>query len=221
MVDLTIAKDRKTKIFGLKYEPYFVQEDLNYLDSIPELFTKEVKPVSGNGQFSSRNGKVLMKAIDKIKPKNVLEIGVARHTHYQNSSTNIFIENKPDDCFYFGVDLDMAVKMQYEAVRPNVHLLGHNSADTEIVMDRIPPFNPDFKEFDIIFIDGFHSIEMMVNDWRYVEYLKVGGKVLIHDTNFHPCKFIYEAIDREYFKVEKFFTHRDDDNGLIVAERLK
>jgi len=44
----------------------------------------------------------------------------------------------------------------------------------------------DLDTIDFLFIDGWHSVNQRLADWRYVERLSPGGVVVMHDTNVHP-----------------------------------
>ncbi len=209
-----------TDLFGLKSQPSFKDKTLNVLDSIPELFDKEIQGITGNGQFSDRNGRLLRKLMKSEKHRYILEIGVARSDKYKNSSTQILIDEKDSTKdVYFGVDFYIHGKMSYEGFQHNTHIIGANSDENyDLIMRRI---NETTNYLDLILIDGDHSINGFAADWKYVRHLVVGGYVIMHDTNFHPCRYFYDSIDENMFEKKKYFTHRNDDFGMVVCKRIK
>ena len=75
-------------------------------------------------------------------------------------------------------------------------------------------------KLSILFIDGWHSLNAVINDWQYVDMLSDNGIVVFHDTNYHPGPTIFvEAIDGKMFRVEKYFESQDD-YGVSVAYRI-
>ncbi len=69
----------------------------------------------------------------------------------------------------------------------------------------------NIKEIDFLFIDGWHSINMVINDWLYTEKLSKNGIVGFHDTNRHPGPFyVFEAIDENLYYKYKYFEELED-----------
>jgi len=38
------------------------------------------------------------------------------------------------------------------------------------------------KEFDFIFLDGYHEYDDVNNDYKWIKFLKKGGYIVFHDT---------------------------------------
>ena len=72
---------------------------------------------------------------------------------------------------------------------------------------------------DFLFVDGWHSVNQVVDELFYVDMLKVGGIVGYHDTNFHPGpKKIVDALNPEVFDVRQHCT-LPTDFGISFATR--
>ena len=67
------------------------------------------------------------------------------------------------------------------------------------------------ETIDLLFIDGWHSVNQCLADWRYTERLSPKGIVVMHDTNEHPGPFVvFEAIDETIFDKRKYCTEGAD-----------
>ena len=204
----------ETSIYGLKYLPSFSQ-DLDVLDVLESEIPSSMLTTGGNGQFSVRNGRLLRRLLrTRQSIKCIVEIGIARK--YEESSTHILCSCKNQDTDYIGFDLDLAGKMDYAALYPNCVYFAENSSNIQGVLEKIK--DKGHECIDILLIDGDHSIKMMANDWKYAEYVRSGGLVLIHDSNYHPGpKYVFDAIDERLFKKKKYFLNRNDDWGFAVC----
>ena len=74
--------------------------------------------------------------------------------------------------------------------------------------------------FDFIFIDGWHSVNHVLKEWRFVEYLSDFGIVAIHDTNYHPGprKFI-KVLNPERYIIDKTCTEGKDWGISFIKKR--
>jgi cephalosporin hydroxylase len=207
---------------GLKYFSDITPEFKNEADYIPELVDAPVfvDPKDGNGQFSLRNGEILKFCLSAIEqPKAILEIGISRMKTFVNSSTHTIFDNKPTECFYFGVDLMISDVIEFETYQKNVFLYGFNSVtENHLVVEKI---KEKVEFLDLIHIDGNHSIESCFGDWNYTKLLRKGGYVVIHDSNNHPGPhFIFDAVDEEKYEKTRYFQDRYDDCGISVYKKL-
>ena len=76
------------------------------------------------------------------------------------------------------------------------------------------------SELDLIMIDGWHSVNMCINDWQYTEKLSATGVVVLHDINFHPGPVVlFDAIADNLFEKEKFGVG-EADWGIATAIRI-
>lgn len=75
------------------------------------------------------------------------------------------------------------------------------------------------QNIDFLFIDGLHSINQVVSDWKYTEKLSDIGIVGMHDTNAHPGPYcVYDAIDETIFRKKKYCPN--NDWGIAFAEKI-
>ncbi len=74
-------------------------------------------------------------------------------------------------------------------------------------------------ERDFVFIDGWHSINQILQDWEYTKLLAPGGVVGIHDTTGHPGPwFLINNLNPSRWQVEPNLC--PDDYGLGYCRRL-
>ena len=150
-------------------------------------------------EFSRCNQQELLRVMNTIKPKAILEIGVSRLStnRYENTSTSVFLYSKTPDCIYIGVDVEDKSFLTGE----NVYTLQTDSANIEEVIDFSK--SKGVTGFDVIFLDGWHSINQVMKEWEYRHHLNLGGVIGLHDTNRHPGpKYLLEQIDGNW-RVEK------------------
>jgi hypothetical protein len=207
---------RPTTIFGLKYEPSIAPKYSDAADSIPEMYALiSPEPVS---HFTDLDQNVLRDA--SLGAKVIVEIGVhAPHGEPHLSSTQVLNYNKDPDAVYIGLDKDMN-ELKHRTVMgmaANVHLILGDSRDRYKVYSVMDGLGLD--TIDCLFIDGYHSVDQVINDWRYVERLSPDGVVAMHDTNVHPGPVtIYDAIDEKYFDKRKYGGGQRDW-GISVFRR--
>lgn len=208
---------KESNVYGLKYLPTLEPHISDALDFIPGTLEKiNVPKDSGNGQFSKEDGEITLQEFNKVTPmKCIVEIGVA--TNFPGSSTEIFMSQKLDDCHYFGIDINWSGKEHHEQYKPNIHIVGMNSKDDrEKIIEKLKEFG--CEQIDVLMIDGDHSLNFMINDWKYVELVRSGGLILIHDLNVHPGPhLVWDSIDEEMFEKKKYFCDVDNDFGLGVV----
>ncbi len=212
-----------TDIFGLKFRPSvgdsFDALDWSNLGNVNgQVVDMNYKHEQIKVEFSDNNKKALLEVMSKLqtesKLNSIIEIGVNRSGEV--SSTVCMLGNKPKETKYFGIDLMEHNLSNVRNHEQNVFCLATNSSNFNEIMNFCRGHGVD--KFDLVLIDGYHSINQVMDDWRLVQHLNVGGYVVMHDTNYHPGPFcVYEAIDEEYFEKVKHFTDLDLDWGIAVA----
>lgn len=210
----------ESHIRGLKFIPKLLYEESNDQDFLtfvpPHLKDVKISSLRGDEpEFSKCNAKHLKTKIQSLGRdcKCVLEIGV--HRNGDSSSTNVILDTIPDHCVYIGIDLDDKSYMHDPAM--DIHMIQGDSSDQEAVYTLMQKL--DIYNFDFIFIDGNHSLNQVIKDWRYVERLAPHGIVGLHDTNYHiGPKLLLEAIDEKQFLVEKYCEF-DNDWGISFASK--
>lgn len=145
----------------------------------------------------------------------IFEIGVCRNA--EGSFTHVFLNHKRDETIFFGVDIDD--KSFLDDPASNIFTVRANSHQQELVRGKLRELgNP---KVDLLFIDGWHSVNTMVNDWKYADLLADDGAVVIHDTNCHPGPVcVFDAVDERLFLKQKFFT-READWGMAVCRKIR
>lgn len=145
--------------------------------------------------------------------KCIVEIGVDRDRD-GNTITKHILQHKLNDTIYLGVDVND--KSRLNDPNRNVHTICVDSKDRQAVMDKLTELG--IESIDLLFIDGDHSINGVVNDWQYVERVSLHGIVLMHDIEGNPGPMcVFDAIDPELF--EKQMLCMEGDYGLGKLRR--
>lgn len=135
----------------------------------------------------------------KVKDcKAILEIGVENNPQ-SRTSTSVFLGNKKDSTFYFGVDIDDRAYLRNES--KNIHTIQTRSENIDEVMAYLN--SKGVTEIDFLFIDGWHSINQVIKEFEYTKWLSPKGIVGFHDINHHPGPkyFLEQVIDRSVWEV--------------------
>jgi cephalosporin hydroxylase len=202
-----------TDIYGLKYRPSVephISNDTDWLGApTPE------PPL----HFTPLNHEALTYAYNKLSspPKLIVEIGVNRSESYEVSSTSTLLKLKPRECMYIGIDLnDKSIINNFEN---NVFTLRGDSANYEMLYKLMEWHGQE--QIDFMFVDGWHSVNQVIAEWKYWERMIPGGVMAFHDTNYHPGPTVLlDAIDTDIFSVE-WFGRGEADWGVGVVQRVK
>jgi predicted O-methyltransferase YrrM len=148
----------------------------------------------------------------------ILEIGISRNG--TESFTNVLLENKNKETVYIGIDIDD--KNYLNDVDKNVYTIRNSSSNIHeninFINDIFDKCNVQRRQFDFIFIDGWHSINQCLIDWEYTSILGENGIVGLHDTAYHPGpKAFMKAISRNIWTVEDNVIETKDDWGIGFA----
>lgn len=140
----------------------------------------------------------LLEQFNKIRNncKAILEIGIGRNA--EESFAYVFFKNKKKDTVYIGLDIDDRSFLRDSD--NNIHTIQNNSS---YYFENVEIFKSiGVQKFDFIFIDGWHSINQVLQDWEYTNLLNDGGIVGFHDTSCHPGpnNFI-QALDKNKWEV--------------------
>lgn len=176
----------------------------------------------GGIEFTQNNKNILSQIMDSLFQEkeeiNILEIGVGRSGI--NSSTEFIVNKKRINDKYIGIDIANHQLQHYNDSTKKQFVLCTDSSNTESILSFSQ--SKEISNFDIIMIDGWHSINQVLKEWKLVEYLNIGGYVIMHDSNYHPGPYcVYEAIDKMYFDKSKYLTDVKDDPGICSAKRIK
>ena len=179
--------------------------DKDWINTFPNPFE-----LVGNKEFSMCNQAALTEEFLKVKDqtKVIVEIGVSRLTNiqsYEQTSTSIFLNYKNPETIYLGIDIDDKSFLK----GPNVHTLQAKSEDYTTVLNKFKSLG--IYNIDFLFVDGWHSINQVIDELWYVDFMESGGVVGYHDTNFHPGpRRIINALRPTIFNTTKCCTQQND-----------
>ena len=191
---------------------------------------------------AARRYKHLYEHIDKIKPKNIMEVGT-----WNGKRAIAMIEaaskHRPiEDIHYYGFDLfeelsneefkyelskkppaKDVVMSAIEQTGAKVHLYQGNTLKV------MPEVTPSMPKMDFVFIDGGHSLDTIRNDWNNTKTVMDENTVVIFDDYWvnrqdGGCKPIVDKIDRDKYNVELLKTidrFNNPDFGKLVIRFAK
>jgi len=195
--------------YGLKWRPSIAP---HYPDGLDWLGLPGPYP---SGHFSDLDHRALEYAYNKLSapPKLIVEIGV---DVYPPSSTSTLLKLKPNECTYIGIDI--SDKSHLNNVENNVFTIQTDSIEYEKLYQLMDSLH--LTEIDLFFVDGEHSVNEVLWEWKYWEKMSPNGVMAFHDINFHPGPItVLDAIDRDIFSVE-YFGRGELDWGVGVVQRL-
>lgn len=199
--------EKTTDISGLLFEPQMT----NYNnDEDWSIFTKprQVEVTTNNYNLVKETSKNYM-------THGIIEIGVFNNG--SGSFTEAMFSNKPDNIPYLGIDIKDKTFLNNK--EKQIYTIQSDSFDQERIRDYMKEIGMD--KISILFIDAWHSVNAVINDWRYSDLLAENGIVYFHDTNGHPGPTVFlNAIDPKQYKVTKYFEDEPLDFGIATAIRL-
>lgn len=196
------------KVHGLKYLPRFYDPDDNDSDSL--RFGGPYPP----REVSPESYELVKSELKNYKNcKAILEIGIFQNI--KGFSYLLSMEKDPNTIY---VGLDREERRYLGQPVDNIFIIKSDSIEREFVKQELKNYGVD--KLSILFIDGFHSLNMVINDFQYGELLEPGGLIFLHDTNFHPGpNLVFHAIDETVYKKELYFD-KPDDYGLAILRKL-
>lgn len=205
---IQLIKPRPTSIEGLRYFPDLEPEVDNNQDGPPFGWT-------AIQEISECNREIVKQAVEHLGTdlRAAMEIGVDRSN--ERSMSRIIMEQRPTGSFYLGIDIND--KSYLNNAEDNTWTLQCNSHDQTTIRDFLASQN--ITQLDLLFIDGWHSVNTCVNDWRYTDLIRPGGIVLLHDSNGHPgCAALFDAVDDALYDKKRYCTE-DTDFGISAFMR--
>ena len=205
---IELIKPRPTTIQGLRYFPDLEPQVDNDQDEPPFGWT-------GLQEISDGNREIVRQAVEHLGANltSAMEIGVDRSN--AASMSRIIMEGRPAGSFYLGVDIND--KSYLNNAEANTWTLQCNSHDQTTIRDFLSLRG--ITQLDLLFIDGWHSVNTCVNDWRYTDLIRPGGIVLLHDSNSHPgCAALFDAVDDTVYDKARYCTE-DTDFGIAAFIR--
>jgi len=207
-----------TDIYGLKHLPTFEPHKLS--DNFRPDDTDWLGPPDPEPpfHFSPLNHDAVTYAYNKLTspPKLIVEIGVNRSESYEVSSTSTLLKLKSKECMYIGIDI--VKKSSIDNLEKNIFTLCCDSADYKQLYQLMKQYG--HAQIDFMFVDGWHSVNQVIKEWKYWEKMIANGVMAFHDTNYHPGPVaLLDAIDTDIFSVE-YFGRGEVDWGVGVVQRL-
>lgn len=199
-----------TDIVGLNFFPTLIGHSNDDDASAPGAPT----PPSDNSKTELRILRTICKKF-KNTPINIMEIGVNRAG--DNSFTKILIDTKHNESKYLGVDIED--KSRLNAPLKNIMTYQIDSSKQVDVRKKLESLS--MAHLNILLIDGWHSVNMAVNDWKYSDLVVSGGYVIIHDVHWHPGpRMLIEAIDKTKYDVQIPTKFRSKHYGIGIIKKL-
>jgi hypothetical protein len=207
-IDQNLYVKNPSNINGLSYLPSFKNESDNDVDW-PRWFDVSNEILT---EISDANKEALDDILSKVNVKNVIEIGIARNGA-RSFTTQLIYAKKG---IYCGIDIEDKTFLNDGLNR--VYTIRNNSHDQSTIRFHLNGIG--LKKCSVLFIDGWHSVNTVINDWKYTDLLDDKGVVIFHDTNYHPGpKLIVDAIDRSMYRVVKY-CDGGFDWGISAAYKL-
>jgi len=206
---VALIKPRPTTISGLKYFPDLEPQVSNDQDFPPAGWMSQL-------EVTDCNLDVVRSVVSGMRKNNtlhaILEIGVNRNG--ERSMSRVLMEESPELCHYLGVDIED--KSYLDDPERLIYTVRCSSSDQYKVRDKLREMGVGI--IDLLFIDGWHSVNMCVNDWRYTDMLSDTGVVILHDTNSHPgCVALFDAVDEKQYDKQRFCLA--NDYGIAVFRK--
>lgn len=242
--DVVVWEKQSTTIPGLKFLPKLIStkfpttdpsanssEALNARDG--GFPTRQVGPfdpvLNRDREFSKLDQDVIGKYLKELvagadeTPLVIVEIGVNRQVEEVDpiwgvsrlTSTIVLLENKRPQDIYIGIDIED--KSYFQDPTRNVYTIQSDSADHAFVRSKFDMLG--ITKIDYLFIDGWHSVNQVIEEWKYTDLLSTNGIVAMHDTNSHLGPYLLmEAIDTDMYEVRKYLSDIID-YGIGIAIR--
>lgn len=178
----------------------------------------ELSGVETYEEFSSCNKINLLEKLLSLNLDSgvIVEIGVSRNK-FENTSTYILTKYKKNNTIYLGIDIED--KSFLEEKFENTHTLISRSEDYTKVLEKFLELG--ITEIDFLFIDGWHSINQVIDELFWVQMVRPGGIIGYHDTNNHPGPSkIISLFKPELFEVERC-CQSPLDWGISFVKKLK
>lgn len=202
-------------------EKYLVDDiRLNNQDDDADFLNLEINPFGFvKNEFSPCNQSSLREIFNSVKNQAnvIVEIGVARITEsqtYEQTSTSVFLKDKKESAIYLGIDIED--KTSLCKLGSNIFTLKTRSEYYDVVKSKLEDL--EITQIDFLFIDGWHSINQVISELWYVDFMKPGGIIGFHDTNYHPGPSrVIEKLKPEIFEVTRY-CEKYNDWGISFAK---
>ena len=199
--------DESIQIDGLIGYPQFIDADENDRDYGVRYASREIQQCELD---------LISETAKLYSTEAILEIGVARDKNGLDSFTYKYINEKSDTIGYVAVDIDDKSFLNDESKK--IYSIQCKSEEQEKIRQFLK--EKGIEKISILSIDGWHSLNAVINDWKYTDLLIKGGVVIFHDSNYHPGVHCFiPFIDTTKYEVKKYFEG-EDAHGITIAKKL-
>lgn len=203
-----IKDSGKTPVYGLSFIPT-LEPDISDFDS-------DIRDINLWKTDNHDNSEAVLDFIREYAKGDIMEIGVSLYSP-EKSFTHIILNQKKNLDYYFGIDVEDRKFIENKS--KNIHFRQINSLNKDKVINEINKIN--IQKFDALIIDGHHSVRNCINDIQYSELVKVGGYIIIHDTNAFPGPIcLIEAMDKTMFQINEPLLNVKDF-GIAICKKIK
>lgn len=151
-----------------------------------------------------------------VAPKLIVEIGVDRSESFNKSSTGCILNWKPSTCTYIGIDINN--KAYLTDTKNRIYTLQNDSKEHDKLYTKMAELA--LEQIDLMFVDGWHSVNQVLAEWKYWERMIPEGVMTFHDINYHPGPIaVLEAADPTIFDVTYYGRNEPLDWGVGVVKR--
>ena len=211
---LGLVKQKPSTLYGLKWIPTLEPEVSDAADSILPFI------IDWPHHWTDINEQALQYAwrLCDAPPKLIVEIGVHRPEAADNgrSSTMTLLELKSKECMYIGIDI--TDKGHLNNLENNIVTICDNSANHDSLYKVMDSHGQ--HQIDFMFVDGDHSVNQVLAEWKYWDRMSPTGIMVLHDTNFHPGPVaVLDAVDTNIFSVA-YVGRGERDSGVAIIKRL-
>ena len=168
-IDQNLYVKNPSNINGLSYLPSFKNESDNDIDWPWFVVSNKIST-----EISDANKEALDDIIRKVNVKNVIEIGIARN-NARSFTTQLLYAKKG---IYCGIDIEDKTFLNDSLNR--VYTIRANSHDQSTIRSYLNTIG--LEKCSVLFIDGWHSVNTVINDWKYTDLLDDNGVVIFHDS---------------------------------------
>jgi len=155
-------------------------------------------------------GAFLASLVKMSKYKTILEVGV-----FEGETTQHLIKSLPKGGQYVGIDINDyrtdATKLYMSEGGKSIDFILGNSHNE---LGKLPS-----NHFDLIFVDGDHSWESILPEFKLVEKLVSRGGVIVYHDTIHlsdPKRLVEYA---EYYKYKAVTLNTPEGRGLSILHK--
>lgn len=199
---------KPSDIEGLLYIPSFQNEADNDSDSLS--FSGPYPP----REASPESFEFVCKTIKEMPScKAIMEIGIGQNI---KGFTLALTDSKKPETIYMGVDIEE--RRYLGSPIDNIFVMKSDSRNQTFVRQTLKEHK--INQLSVLFIDGWHSVNTVINDFLYSDLVEKGGLIFFHDINFHPGpNLVFQSVDETLYEKTWLFDN-PKDYGLGMLKKL-